>query len=129
MIPQLRDLWKRDKSLGNLGGQDSIDDSLSWDSHDMGSFLKSEVNVVRMEENPRSEAPYDRLEFRGIVRGWQPEERQKWISQLLRGCEHQGEFRDKDLIDRLWMARNSRPILLPTRWWPQTSIPWPRHEL
>jgi hypothetical protein len=40
----------------------------------MGSFLISEVRGVRMTENPKSNAPYDRLEFRDIVRGCQSEE-------------------------------------------------------
>jgi hypothetical protein len=106
-----------------VDGTQLADDSLGWDSHNMGSSLISEVIAVRMAETPRSELPYDRLEFRGTVRGCQPEERQKWISQVLRGSEHQRECRDEDLIERLWMARNARPILLPTWWWPRTSIP------
>ena len=57
-----------------VDGTQLVDDSLSWDSHVMGSFLTSEVNTVRMAENPRSETPYDRLEFTCIVRGWQSEE-------------------------------------------------------
>ena len=52
-----------------MDGTRLVDDSLSLDFHDMGSFLISEVNGVRIAENPRSDAPHDRLEFRGIVRG------------------------------------------------------------
>ena len=44
-----------------------VDDSLTFDFHDMGSFLISEVNGVRIEETPRSDSPHDRMEFRTIV--------------------------------------------------------------
>ncbi len=44
-----------------------VDDSLTLDFHDMGSFLISEVHGVRIEETPRSDAPHDRMEFRTIV--------------------------------------------------------------
>ena len=52
-----------------IDGTRLVDDSLSLDFHDMGSFLISEVRGVRIAENPKSNAPHDRLEFRGIVRG------------------------------------------------------------
>ena len=38
-----------------VDGTRLVDDSLSLDFHDMVSFLISEVNGVRIEENPRSE--------------------------------------------------------------------------
>ena len=65
----------------------------------MFSFLMSEVGGVRITENPKSNAPHDRLEFRGIVRGCQPEERQKWISDLLEGKGRQRDCRDEDIIE------------------------------
>ena len=43
--------------------------SLSLDFRDMGTFLISGINEVRIAEHPRSDAPHDRLEFRGTVRG------------------------------------------------------------
>jgi hypothetical protein len=89
----------------------------------MGSFLISEIRGVRLADWPRSDAPHDRLEFRGIVRGWQPEERQKWISELLEDQGQRRECNDEDLLERLWSARNDRPMLLPTRWWPRTLEP------
>jgi len=89
----------------------------------MGSFLISEVRGVRLAERPRSDALHDRLEFRGIVRGWQPEERQKWISDLLEDKRRRRECSDEDLFERLWSARNVRPMLLPTRWWSRTLEP------
>ena len=46
-----------------------VDDSLSLDYHDMGSFLISEVRGVRLAGSPRSGVPHDLLEFRVIVRG------------------------------------------------------------
>ncbi len=52
-----------------IDGTRLVDDSLSWNYHDMGSFLISEVRGVRLGGNPKSDAPHDRLEFRGIVRG------------------------------------------------------------
>ena len=52
-----------------VDGTRLVDDSLSLDFHDLGSFLILEVNGMRIAENPRSDAPHDRLEFRGIVRG------------------------------------------------------------
>jgi hypothetical protein len=74
-----------------IDGTRLVDDSLSLNYHDMGSFLISEVRGVRLAGSPSSDAPHDRLEFKGIVRGWQPEERQKWISELL---ESQGQGRE-----------------------------------
>jgi hypothetical protein len=65
----------------------------------MGSFLISEVRGVRITENLRSNAPHDRLEFRGIVRGCQSEERQKWISDLLEDKVPQRECSDEDLLE------------------------------
>ncbi len=53
-----------------VDGTRLVDDNLSLDFHDMGSFLISEVRGVRLAERPRSDAPHDHLEFRGIVRGW-----------------------------------------------------------
>jgi len=38
-------------------------------------------------ETPSSEAAHDRLEFKVLVRGWQPKERQEWIIRLLDGQE------------------------------------------
>ena len=59
-----------------VDGTRLVDYNLSLDFHDMGSFLISEVRGVRLAEKPRSDSPpHDRLEFRGIVRGCQPEER------------------------------------------------------
>ena len=52
-----------------VDGTRLVDDSLSLDFHDMGSFLISEIRGVRLVDRPRSDALYDRLEFRGIVRG------------------------------------------------------------
>ncbi len=78
---------------------------------------------MRIAENPRSTAPHDQLEFRDIVRGWQSEERQKWISEMLVDKEHQRDCRDEDLLERLWTARNVLPMLLPTRWWSRTQAP------
>ena len=57
-----------------IDGTRLVDDSLSLNYHDMGSFLISEVRGVRLAGSPSSDAPHDRLEFKGIVRGWQPEE-------------------------------------------------------
>jgi len=99
-----------------VDGTRLVEDSLSLDFHDMGSFLISGIRGVRLADSPRSEAPHDRLEFRGIVRGWQPEERQKWISDLLEDKERQRECSDEDLLEKLWSTRNVRPMLLPTRW-------------
>jgi hypothetical protein len=82
-----------------IDGTRLVDDSLSLDYHNMGSFLISEVRGVRITENPKSNAPHDRLEFRGIVRGCQPEERQKWISDLLEDKGRQRDCRDEDLIE------------------------------
>ena len=102
-----------------VDGTRLIDDSLSLDSHDMGTFLISGIDGVRIAEHPRSDAPHDRLEFRGTVRGWQPEERQEWIAKLL-GEEGERSGRGEDLIEKIWSERNVRPLLLPTRWWPRT---------
>ena len=102
-----------------MDGTRLVDDSLSLYFHDMGTFLISEINGVRILEHPRSDTPHDRLEFKGTVRGWQSEERQEWIAQLL-GDEEQRGGRGEDLMERLWLARNVRPILLPARWWPRT---------
>jgi hypothetical protein len=112
------EVYKRENDISGdwVDGTRLVEDSLSLDYHDMGSFFISEVRGVRLVDSPRSGAPHDRLEFRGIVRGWQPEERQKWISELL---EDQGQRRasnDEVLLERLWSARNVRPMLLPTRW-------------
>ena len=46
-----------------------VDDSLNLDYHDMGTFLISGINGVRITEHPRSDASHDRLEFRGTVCG------------------------------------------------------------
>ena len=100
-----------------VDGTRLVDDNLSLDFHDMGTFLISEINGVRIVEHPRSEVPDDRLEFRGTSRGWQSE---KWIDQLLGDKEHQRDGRDEDLVDKLWLERNIHPILLPSRWWSRT---------
>jgi hypothetical protein len=99
-----------------IDGTRLVDDSLSLNYHDMGSFLISEVRGVRLTGIPSSDVPHDRLEFKDIVRGWQPEERQKWISELLENQGQGRECNDEVLIERLWSARNVRPMLLPTRW-------------
>ena len=65
---------KTDLSGDWFDGSRLVDDSLSLDFHDMGSFLISEVRGVRITGNPRSNATYDHLEFKGIVRGCQSEE-------------------------------------------------------
>ncbi len=52
-----------------IDGTRLVDDSLSLNYHDMGSFLISEVRGVRLAGSPRSGAPHDLLEFRDIVRG------------------------------------------------------------
>jgi hypothetical protein len=106
-----------------VDGTRLVDDSLSLDFHDMGSFLISEIRGVRLADRPRSDAPYDRLEFRGIVRGCQSEERQKWISDLMEDKGRRRECSDEDMLERLWSARNVRPMLLPTRWWSRTLEP------
>ena len=106
-----------------MDGTRLVDDGLSLDFLDMGTFLISKVNGVRITENPRSDTLYDQLEFRGLVRGWQPEERQKWIAQLLGDKEHQRDGRDEDLMERLWLVRNVHPILVPTRWCPRMLGP------
>ena len=92
-----------------IDGTRLVDDSLSLDFHDMGSFLISEVRGVRISENPKSNVPHDRLEFRGEVRGWKSEERQKWIFDLLEDKGRQRDCRDEDVIERLWMVRNVCP--------------------
>ena len=52
-----------------VDGTRLVDDSLRLDFHDMGTFFISGINGVRIAEHPRSDAPHDRLEFRGTVRG------------------------------------------------------------
>jgi hypothetical protein len=52
-----------------IDGTRLVDDSLSLNYHDMGSFLISEVRGVRLAGNPRSEASHYLLEFRGTIRG------------------------------------------------------------
>ena len=79
----------------------------------MGSFLISEVRGVRLAGNPRSGAPHDRLEFRDIVRGWQPEERQKWISELLENQGQGRECKDEVLLERLLSAKKCPPHASP----------------
>ena len=81
-----------------MDGTRLVDDSLSLDFHDMGTFQISEINGVTIAEHQRSEAPHDRLEFRGTVRGWQAEERQEWIAQLLGDKEDQREGRDGETM-------------------------------
>jgi hypothetical protein len=85
----------------------------------MGSFLISKIDGVRLAANPRSEEAHDVLEFRGLVRGWQPEERQEWIPPLLACGNHRQDGTDQGLLERLWKDREVRPLLLPTRWWPR----------
>ncbi len=104
-------------------GMRLVDDSLRLDFHDMGSFLISEIRGVRLADRTRSDAPYDRLKFRGIVRGWQPEQRQKLISEMLEDQGQRRECNDEDLLEKLWSTRNVRPLLLPTRWCPRTLEP------
>jgi hypothetical protein len=53
-----------------VDGTRLVDDSLSLDFHDMVTFLISGIDGMRIAEHPRSDAPHDRLEFRGTVRGW-----------------------------------------------------------
>jgi hypothetical protein len=119
------EIFKGDTDLAGdwVDGTRLVDDSLSLNFHDMGSFLISEIKGVRLAGSPKSEAPHDRLEFRDIVRGWQPEERQKWISDLLEDKEGQRERGDENLLAKLWSTRNVRPLLLPTRWWSRTVDP------
>jgi hypothetical protein len=112
-----------DLSWDWVDGTRLVDDSLSLDFHDMGSFLISEIRGMRLADSPRSDTPHDRLEFRGIVRGWQPEERQKWISDLLEDKGRRRECIDEGMFERLWSSRNVRPMLLPTRWWSRTLDP------
>ncbi len=102
-----------------MDGTRLVDNSLSLDFHDMGTFRISGIDGVRIAEHPRSDAPHVRLEFRGTVRGRQPEERQEWIAKLL-GEEEERGGRGEDLMEKLWSARNVRPLLLPTRWWSRT---------
>ena len=52
-----------------VDGTRLVDDSLSLDFHDMGTFFISGINGVRIAEHTRSDTPHDRLEFRGTVRG------------------------------------------------------------
>ncbi len=72
---------------------------------------------------PATEIEITRLEFRGIVRGWEPEERHKWISELLEDQGQRWECNDEVLFERLLSARNVRPMVLSTRWWPRTLEP------
>ena len=46
-----------------------VDDSLNLDFYDMGTFLISGIDGVRISEHPRSDSPHDRMEFRDTVRG------------------------------------------------------------
>ena len=46
-----------------------VEDSLSENSHKMGSFLISKIERVRVTVNRRSVSAHDMLEFRGLVRG------------------------------------------------------------
>jgi hypothetical protein len=82
----------------------------------MGSFLISKIDGVQLAANPRSEETHDVLEFRGLVRGWQPEERQEWIPPLLTCGNHRQDGTDQGLLERLWKDREVSPLLLPTRW-------------
>ena len=52
-----------------VDGTRLVVDSLNLDFHNMGTFFISGINGVRIVEHPRSDAPHDRLELRGIVRG------------------------------------------------------------
>jgi hypothetical protein len=71
-------------------GTKLVDDGLSENFHKMRPFLISKIDGVRLAANPRSEEAHDVLEFRGLVRGCQPEERQEWIPPLLT-CGNQGK--------------------------------------
>ena len=73
-----------------MDGTRLVDDSLNLDFHDMGTFLISGINGVRIPEHPMSNEPHDRMEFKGTVRGWQSEERQEWIDKLLGEGEQRG---------------------------------------
>ena len=97
-------------------GTKLVEDSLSENSHKMGSFLIFKIDGVRLGTNPRSAAAHDALEFRGLVRGWQPEERQVWIPPLLACGNHRQGGTDQGLLEKLWEDRDVRPLLLPTRW-------------
>ncbi len=66
--------WETDLSGDWVDGTRLVDDSLSLDFNDMGSFLISQIRGVRLEDSPRSDAPYDHQEFSGIVQGCQVEE-------------------------------------------------------
>ena len=50
-------------------GTKLVEDSLSENSHKMGSFLISRIDGVRLVSNPRSAVSHYMLEFRGLVRG------------------------------------------------------------
>jgi hypothetical protein len=56
-------------------GSKLVEDSLSENSHKMGSFLTSKIDGVRLSANPRSVEAHDILEFRRLVRECHPEER------------------------------------------------------
>ncbi len=102
-------------------GTKLVDDSLSENFHKMGSFLISKIDGVRLAANARSEEEHDVLEFRGLVRGCQPEERQEWIPPLLACGNQRQDGTDQGLLERLWKDREVRPLLLPTRWWPRAA--------
>ena len=76
----------------------------------MGTFLISGINGVRIAEHPRSDAPHDRLEFRGTVRGWQQEERQEWTAKLLGEGEQWGG-RGEDLMEKLIGSSHQRDLI------------------
>ena len=52
-----------------VDGTRLVDDSISLDFPNMGTFFISGIDGVRIAEHPRSDAPHDWLEFRGTVRG------------------------------------------------------------
>ncbi len=71
-----------------VDGTRLVDDSLSLNFQDMGSFLISKIRGVRLADKGRR-----------------------------RECS------DEDMLERLWSARNVRPMLLPTRWWSRALEP------
>ena len=95
-----------------MDGTKLVEDSLSENSHKMGSFLISKIDGVRLAANPRSAVVYGMLEFRGLVRGWQPEERQVWIPPLLACGNHGHGGTDQGLLEGLWKDRDVHTLLL-----------------
>ncbi len=72
-----------------------------------------------MQQNKKRRKPRVESVPLGLVRGWQPEERQEWIPPLLACGNHRQDGTDQGLLERLWKDREVLPLLLPTRWWPR----------